>query len=126
MPIKTFCFKDETRLTQNVSRFKDETRKMQKIFRNFEIYCKFIDMKRILLLTIFVLVFCFESFGQDCSTVKVIPPSKLLAENGVMLFSVSISGKIDSSKFQYNWSVSQGNIFDGQGTMAITVPLAKI
>lgn len=94
---------------------------LQKAFRKIEIYCKFIGMKRILLLTIFVLVICFESFGQDCPIIKVIPPSKLPSENSAMLFSISISGNIDTSKLEYNWSVSQGNIFDGQGTTAITV-----
>lgn len=38
-----------------------------------------------------------------------------------MLFSVSIAGKVDSSKFEYKWTVSNGKIFDGQGTTAISV-----
>lgn len=78
-------------------------------------------MKLILLLTIIILVFCFEMFGQDCPTIKVIPPSNLPPENGAMLFSVSILGKVDTSKLEYKWSVSQGSILDGQGTTAITV-----
>jgi hypothetical protein len=64
MPLKTFCFKDATRLTQVVSRFKCETNFFAKIFSFFEICYKLTVIKQILFLTIFILVLCFQVFGQ--------------------------------------------------------------
>lgn len=52
----------------HVSSMKQEF--LQNIFRNYEIYCKFIVMKRILILTIFTLVICFKVFGQERESIQ--------------------------------------------------------
>lgn len=42
-----------------------------------------------------------------------------------MLFSVSVTGNFDTSKLEYKWTVSAGEISDGQGTLAILVATTK-
>lgn len=84
-------------------------------------------MKQVLLLTILALAFCFQVFGQEneCPTIKIIPPSKPTSVEDSMLFSVSLTGKFDNSKFEYKWTVSNSTISDGQGTTAISVATTK-
>jgi hypothetical protein len=82
-------------------------------------------MKRLSLLTLFILVVCFSISGQEssnCPTIKVNSPSEMTPINSAMLFSVSITGNFDNSILEYNWMVSAGKIADGHGTVAILVP----
>ena len=82
-------------------------------------------MKRILLLIVLSSIFCFEAFGQKCPMVRVILPSKGIFPGDSMLFSISLIGKFDNSKLEYKWTVSSGEISDGQGTTAILVETDK-
>lgn len=84
-------------------------------------------MKQILLLTILALAFCFQAFGQEneCPMIKVIPPENLIQLGNQMNFSVSLIGDLKNSKPDYKWTVSNGEILDGQGTTAILVATTK-
>ena len=55
-----------------------------------------------------------------CPTLSVTGPSEITAPGAVMTFTANVSGG-SSSDFTYNWTVSQGDIIDGQGTPVIRV-----
>lgn len=98
---------------------------LQKIFKFHEFCCKFMRMKQILLLTILVLIFCLQSFGQDkpeCPIMNIQGPAGQTPIGGNMDFSVLLVSKFDNSKFEYRWTVSNGVAFNGQGTSAISIP----
>lgn len=81
-------------------------------------------MKQIIYTLILVFGFGFSVFGQ---TEKLPCPSVDVSGGGVaqpgerMSFTVSVVGEAANSNLEYEWTVSQGAIVQGQGTASITV-----
>lgn len=81
-------------------------------------------MKQILLLTILVLTFCLQIFGQDkpeCPNLEV----AVVRKDSSILFYISSVKIFDNSKFEYKWTVSNGVNFKGQNTSVISIPIDK-
>lgn len=63
---------------------------------------------------------CVTPITCVCPTLSVTGPSEITAPGAVMTFTANVSGG-SSSDFTYNWTVSQGDIIEGQGTPVIRV-----
>lgn len=55
-----------------------------------------------------------------CPTLTVTGPSEITAPGGVMTFTANLSGG-SSEDYTYNWTVTAGEIIEGQGTPSIRV-----
>lgn len=80
-------------------------------------------MKKILLLTILLLIFSFQLFSQEntaCPTVKIISPTNITSVGESMTFSVS-STESNTKNLEYKWTVSAGTVIHGQGTADIVI-----
>lgn len=79
-------------------------------------------MKKIILASISILVFCIFSVGQNnakpCPTITVVGPSALVEPDDDIIFTAAVDS---SEKIEYEWTVSQGEIKFGQNTSSITV-----
>lgn len=81
-------------------------------------------MNRLLLLTILVLIFCLQPFGQDkseCPKVEITGPTEPFPSGNSIAFVVTLTSDIKYSKIEYKWTVSKGEIQNGQGTVAVVV-----
>lgn len=79
-------------------------------------------MKKIFTASIFVFAFCVFTFGQisNCPTISVTGPSTPPEPKEPMKFTATVTG-IDVNKIRYKWSVSEGEIVQGQGTDTIFI-----
>lgn len=83
-------------------------------------------MRKIILASISVLIFCFCSFAQSSETspcptgVSVTGPSGLVKPGEKQTFTADVDNP-GNYKIEYNWSVSDGEIIEGQGTPTIKV-----
>lgn len=70
----------------------------------------------------FIFAFSVFTFGQstNCPTISVTGPPTVVQVGETATFTVSISGKSIYNP-QYVWSVSSGEIVEGQGTETLTV-----
>ena len=82
-------------------------------------------MKRFIFLAVLVLSFCVCIFAQTkesgCPTITVTGPESILSPGQNMFFSVSLSKLNEKYLLEYEWTVSAGKIFSGQGTSIIQV-----
>lgn len=82
-------------------------------------------MKRIISVFTFVLIFSVFGFGQaensSCPTIEVIGPDSAIHSGEIMFFSALLNGKTSNYKVEYEWSVDQGTIINGQGSSVIQV-----
>jgi len=80
-------------------------------------------MKRSFFLALLLLIGAVPTFAQTdnrfCPKIRVIGPSGITNPGEKMTFAASVSGAMSS--LRYEWTVSQGEIVEGQGTAAITV-----
>lgn len=88
-------------------------------------------MKKLLFTSIFVLAFCFVAFGQDlsCPIINLTGPASLPEPNGIGNFLVVVSKDSKDplnlykgeKELEYFWTVKNGKIISGQGTVNINV-----
>ncbi|MBX3243095.1 MAG: hypothetical protein KF685_01350 [Acidobacteria bacterium] len=85
-------------------------------------------MQRLLFLTITVILFSGQLFGQaipdGCPEISVTGPAGVIAPGDPISFTASIKGTV-SKDIKYTWTVSSGNIIEGQGTQRILVELRE-
>ena len=62
-----------------------------------------------------------EPVKCTCPTLSVTGPSEITQPGDVMTFTANVSGGSSDCNFTYNWTVSQGEIIEGQGTPVIRV-----
>lgn len=83
-------------------------------------------MRKIILTSVSILIFCVCSFGQNkeispCpSGLSVTGPSGLTVPDVSQSFTANVSNP-GSYPFKYDWSISGGDIIEGQGTSSIKV-----
>lgn len=78
-------------------------------------------MKTLLFVIFTSLIFVVGAFGQSaCPIISVTGPSGLTPKGGYMSFLAKVEG-IDLDKINYKWSISSGQIVDGQGTPVISI-----
>jgi hypothetical protein len=82
-------------------------------------------MKLIIYLAAINFLFLIPCAGQSssasCSAVKFIQPSGAAQAGEAISFSVSLKDESKNLKLEYEWSVSAGEIIEGQGTNSIRV-----
>lgn len=82
-------------------------------------------MRKFLGVSIFVLVFCAVLVAQNnqatsCPQITVDGPSRTMSPGEAATFTVNVENS-GSLKLIYNWTNSDGEIIEGQGTPAITI-----
>jgi len=87
-------------------------------------------MKSIFIFTILVLSFCVGTFAQTnetspCPTISVMGPAGIPSSDEAIVFTVSLSKEADKFNPKYNWTISGGEIIEGQGTQVISVSAPK-
>ena len=82
-------------------------------------------MKRAFLLFLTIIIFQISAFSQIqsenpliCPTISITSPPDI---SKTLLFRVDISKEFDISKLKIEWSVTNGEITEGQGTLSINV-----
>jgi hypothetical protein len=82
-------------------------------------------MKRIPSILLFVFAACFsaaaQTAGNNCPEITVMGPGALTRDGDKMTFTASVANPGESSKLEYDWTVTAGTIESGQGTSAINV-----
>lgn len=83
-------------------------------------------MRNLFLASILVLVFCICSFAQTnatspCPKIEISVPQGIFVEGYEFTFSANV-GDYDWKRLNYKWTVSHGEIKNGQGTPVIQVP----
>ena len=80
-------------------------------------------MKNLIIFIGLSFVFCISAFAQNsspCPTVSVSGPEDLVRPNENMSFTAKVEG-INLEKVRYLWTVSNGTIVSGQGTLFLKV-----
>ncbi len=88
-------------------------------------------MKSFFVSTILVLTFCVGTFAQTneaspCPTILVLGPAGIPSPDEAVTFTVSFSKEAETLNLKYNWTISSGEIIEGQGTQVIRVLEPKI
>jgi hypothetical protein len=83
-------------------------------------------MKNLLFTSILVLTFSFGTFAQTneaspCPTISVTGPPGLTRSGEIVTFTAELSKEADKFNPTYKWTVSDGEIVEGQGTLVINV-----
>ena len=80
-------------------------------------------MKKIVFASIFVFAACFIAYGQDlyCPKIEISVPQGMFVEGYDFTFTANV-GNHDPKKLDYKWTISHGEIKNGQGTPVIQVP----
>jgi len=59
--------------------------------------------------------------GEDCPTIRMECPTAATKPDQPFTFSVNIEGRNANQKLTFHWTVANGTIVDGQGTVSIKV-----
>lgn len=83
-------------------------------------------MKSVLISLIFVLSFCVAAFSQTnenspCPTISVRGQAGIPEPNEPVTFVASIGEENKEFDLKYNWTVSSGEIIEGQGTLTVKI-----
>lgn len=82
-------------------------------------------MKKLLFITVVVLVFCLAAFAQtpdpDCPSFSLTGPSYAVKPGETMRFIVEVGKEAQKYDVKYFWSVSAGKIVSGQESKILTV-----
>jgi hypothetical protein len=83
-------------------------------------------MKSFFVSTILVLTFCVGAFAQTsetspCPTINLTGPWEVTKLDEPIIFRAEVSQEVHNFNAKYNWSVSSGEIIEGQGTLTIKV-----
>ncbi len=83
-------------------------------------------MKSFFVSTILVLTFCVGTFAQTnetspCPTISVTGPAGIPSPDEAITFTLSLSQKAEKFNPKYSWTISGGEIIEGQGTQFIKV-----
>ncbi len=83
-------------------------------------------MKSFFVSTILVLTFCVGTFAQTsetspCPTISVTGPAGIPMADEPMTFTAEVSKEAKKFKTEYKWTVTNGEIIEGQGTIVIKV-----
>lgn len=85
-------------------------------------------MRKILVASIFVLMFCVFSFAQEsnCPEVKITGPWAVVRANETATFTVNVTDKNGRDlELEYIWSIDGGKIVEGQGTQVLSVAVGN-
>ncbi len=88
-------------------------------------------MKSFFVSTILVLTFCVGTFTQTsetspCPTISVMGPAGIPSPDEAITFTLSLSKETEKFNLKYNWTISGGEIIEGQGTQIIKILEPKI
>ncbi len=88
-------------------------------------------MKSFLASTILVLTFCICTFAQTneaspCPTISVMGPAGIPSPDEAITFTLSLSKEAEKFNLKYNWTISSGEVIEGQGTQIIKILEPKI
>ena len=83
-------------------------------------------MKSFFASTILVLTFCGGTFAQTnetspCPTISVMGSSEIPTPDEPITFTAEVSKEAEKFKIKYKWTVTNGEIIEGQGTNVIKV-----
>ena len=83
-------------------------------------------MKNLLFTSILTLACYFCAFAQNnnvlpCPTITVTGPSSIPAPNEPFIFTVSVGKEAENYNVKYIWTVSNGEIIEGQGNFTVKV-----
>ncbi len=82
-------------------------------------------MKKLLFILLLPALFCIhvcaQSNSSPCPVIYVTGPSKVPQANEVITFTAKIDGKVEGAAPGYRWSISSGELLEGQGTREIKV-----
>ena len=85
-------------------------------------------MRKLLISSIFVLIFCVSLLAQagkslPCPEISITGPAGIPNPNDPILFTVHLSEEAEKYSLKYKWTVTGGEIIEGQGTLSIKVLL---
>ncbi len=88
-------------------------------------------MKSFFASIILVLTFCVGTFAQTsetspCPTISVTGPAGVFEPGEIITFTVSLSKEAEKFNPKYNWTVTGGEIVEGQATQVIRVLVPKV
>jgi hypothetical protein len=83
-------------------------------------------MKKLILATFTILIFCLSTFAQteensSCPTLSVTGPSGSIPVGNSIIFIASLNKQTEIPNLKYKWTVERAEIIKGQGTNTITV-----
>ena len=83
-------------------------------------------MRKVFIASILVLTFCAATFAQTdkilpCPTIEVNSPPNIPIEGEPMTFTASLSKEAEKFNLKYIWTISRGEIIEGQGTLTLKV-----
>src|SRR5687768_12873473 len=83
-------------------------------------------MRKIILASISVLIFCLSSFAQTeesspCPSLEIYGPTGIVKDGDTITYTASLSKEPENSRLKYEWTVEHGEIISGQGTNTITI-----
>jgi hypothetical protein len=87
-------------------------------------------MRNLFISSILALTFCAATFAQTnktslCPTISVTGPAGIFEPGETITFIVSLNREADKINLKYNWTVSGGEITEGQRTQAVKVLVPK-
>lgn len=81
-------------------------------------------MKSFLFILILIVASCINTSAQtdkipSCPTITVTGPTSAPKPDEPMIFTASLSQEAEKFNLQYNWTISGGEIIEGQGTLVV-------
>ncbi len=81
-------------------------------------------MKSFLFILILIVASCIYTSAQtdkipSCPTIRVTGPTSAPKPDEPMIFTASLSEEAEKFNLQYNWTISGGEIIEGQGTLVV-------
>ncbi len=81
-------------------------------------------MKSFLFILILIVASCINTSAQtdkipSCPTIRVTGPTSAPKPDEPMIFTASLSEEAEKFNLQYNWTISGGEIIEGQGTLVV-------
>jgi hypothetical protein len=81
-------------------------------------------MKSFLFILILIVASCINTSAQtdkipSCPTITVTGPTAIPNPDKPITFTASLSEEAEKFNLQYNWTISGGEITEGQGTLAV-------
>ncbi|MDQ6788781.1 MAG: hypothetical protein M3033_18420 [Acidobacteriota bacterium] len=83
-------------------------------------------MKNLPFASLLVLIFCFASFAQTnktskCPTIFITVPPGFPIPNEPIIYTATIGKEVENYNVKYDWTVANGKIIEGQGTLVAKV-----
>jgi hypothetical protein len=83
-------------------------------------------MRNLFISSILILIFCVVNFPQTnetspCPTINLLGPAGISDADEPIVFTAALSKEAEKFNLKYVWTVSTGEIAEGQGTLALKV-----